>query len=195
VARSSQSQDEAVGQSRMRAKELTRRRLRNSANSQKILKICANRTTRSGYGFSMKRFLIFTIIGPLIGIIGMTLISFWAAGMTPEAILLVLVPIAYIGRYFIVITSLLAWTSDLVLIHLEVKLPVRMATIAGVLAVLAAGLERMSLLLVVIAAMIGTIGAFCVWLSARLGAVGQNETHRTGSMAGNPVRQVRAFLA
>ena len=124
--------------------------------------------TRSGYDFCMKRFLIFTIIGPLIDIIGMALISFWASGITPEAILLLLVPIAYIGRYFIVTTSLLAWTSDLVLIHWEVKLPVRMITIGGVLAVLTAGLERMSLLLVVIAAMIGTIGAFCVWLSARL---------------------------
>jgi len=118
----------------------------------------------------MKRFLIFKLVGPLIGTVVMTAWATWGIKgiYTPETMLRALVSMIYTTRIFILIMSLLSWASDLVLIHWQVKLPVRIATIGGVVTVLTAGLERFEQLIVLIGAMCGTIAAFGVWLSARV---------------------------
>jgi hypothetical protein len=117
----------------------------------------------------MKRFLIFTLVGPLVGVLVASVLYIWGFKELYSLywMLRVLVSAAYTFSLFIVLTALLAWGCDLLLIHWEVKLPIRMLTIGGGVAVLATGLDtKLRLEMIVAGAMCGTIAAFCVWLSA-----------------------------
>lgn len=118
----------------------------------------------------MKRFLIFTLLGPLIGIATMSVCLTWGikAIYTVEMMLRVLVSVMYTFRFFVVSMAMLSWACDLLLIHWEVKLWIRIMTIGGGVTVLTVGLGRAGLDAVLVGAICGATAAFCVWLSARV---------------------------
>lgn len=117
----------------------------------------------------MKRFLIFTFVGPLIGVLVMSISLIWGIKELYSFywMLRVSVSAASTFSFFILIMALLSWLCDILLIHWEVKLPVRMLTIGGGVVFLVVGLGRLGPDTVFIAGLCGAIAACCVWLSAR----------------------------
>jgi hypothetical protein len=116
----------------------------------------------------MKRFLIFMLAGPLVGVLAASVLGIWGTRewYSPYWMLRVFVAAAYTVGIFLVVMASISWACELLLIHWDVKLPVRLLTVGGGVAVLTGGLGKFGLESIIAAGLCGTIAACCGWLSA-----------------------------
>lgn len=113
----------------------------------------------------MKRALIFLVPGPLFGVTLVSLAMALASNISWWPIFAVW--IVQDVKTYTVIMALLAWLSDVVLVHWEVQRQVRMIVLGGAVIILTVALQRYSPMVLSAALICGAVAAFCVWLSDR----------------------------
>ena len=115
--------------------------------------------------FRMRRLLIFSLVGPLFGVTLISAAMALGSNLSWWLYFAIMLGIDTKTKTYIVIMSLLAWVSDVVLVYWEVQRRMRMIVLGGVVTILTVGLERYSTMMLVAGLICGAVTAFCVWLS------------------------------
>jgi maltodextrin utilization protein YvdJ len=117
----------------------------------------------------MKRFFIFVLLGPLLGALGVALVSGSIDDAARAAVRGYFV-VTYSSIYCATGLAVAAWACDLVMIRMQASILVRMATVSAGVAVVATLLAGP----VLASAVAGAVAGFSVWLSNR-----RSKTSRT----------------